>query len=149
MYEIPKIQVPVVLHLINEESIPGKVFVTEDLVSPAGNPEVDDYLNEDPDQFFSFQSDAGAYRLVNKSQVVYMETNQDDAEIKAQTPLDPRSLVIHFVNATTLYGIVYPTLAEEARVSDILNAEGNFTTLFRQGRKLIINLDKVVYVNAN
>jgi len=149
MYEIPKIQVPVVLHLINEESIPGKVFVTEDLVSPAGNPEVEDYLNEDPDPFFSFQSDAGAYRLVNKAQLVYIETEQDDAEIRAQTPLEPKTIVVHFENATTLYGVIYPTLAEESRVSDILNAEGNFTTLYRQGKKLIINLDKVVYVNAN
>lgn len=149
MYEIPKIQVSIVVHLVNEESIPGSVFVTEDLVSPGGNPEVEDYLNLDPDKFFSFRSDAGAYRLINKSHVVYIETDQTDHEASAQTPLEPRSLVVHFTNAITLYGVVFPTLAEEARVSDILNAEGNFMTLYRQGKKLIVNLDKVVYVNAN
>ncbi len=149
MYEIPKIQVPVVLHLINEESIPGSVYVTEDLVSPGGNPEVEDYLNQDGDRFISFQSDAGAYRLINKHQIVYIETQQTDDEAKGQTPLEPRSLVVHFTNATTLYGVVYPTMAEESRVSDILNEEGSFLTVYRQGLKLIVNLDQVVYANAN
>jgi len=149
MYEIPKIQVPVVLHLVNEESIPGSVFVTEDLVSPGGNPEVEDFLNDDPDPFFSFKSNAGAYRLINKAHLVYLETDQDESEIREQTPLEPRSLIIHFTNASTLYGVVYPTLAEESRVSDILNAEGGFITIFRQGAKIIINRDQVVYVNAN
>lgn len=149
MYEIPKIQVPVTLHLINEESIPGSVYVTEDLISPGGNPEVEDYLNQDKGRFISFQSDAGAYRLINREQIIYIETHQTDDEAKGQTPLEPRAMVVHFLNATTLYGVVYPTLAEESRVSDILNSEGSFMTLFRQGTKLIVNLDKVVYVNAN
>ncbi len=149
MYEIPKIQVPVILHLINEESIPGGIFVTEDLLSPAGNPEIEDYLNEDEDRFFSFQSEGGAYRLINKNHLLYVETQQTDEEIKSQTPLEPRALVVHFTNATTLFGIVYPTLAEEARVSDVLNSEGHFFTIYRQETKLIVNSDKVVYVNAN
>ena len=38
MYEVPKISVPVSLHLINEETIPGKLFVSEDQFSPEGNP---------------------------------------------------------------------------------------------------------------
>lgn len=149
MYDIPKIQVEVTLHLTNEESIPGRIFVTEDLVSPAGNPDIEEYLNDDPDRFFSFQSDAGAYRLINKQHVVYIETDQDDAEAKTTTLLEPRALVVHFASATTLYGVVYPTLAEESRVSDILNAEGGFMTIYRQGALIILNTEQVVYVNAN
>ena len=45
MYEIPKQQVPVVLYLANGETIRGKVFVAEELVSPAGNPDIDEFLN--------------------------------------------------------------------------------------------------------
>lgn len=149
MYEIPKLQVPIVLSLINDEHIPGKMFITEDLMSPAGNPEVEDFLNDDPDYFFSFESDAGAYRLINKAQVVHIETNQDDSEIRSQTPLEPKPLVVHFANDTTIYGVVFPTLAEEQRVSDILNQEHDFITIYRQGRKVIINRNLVVYVNAN
>lgn len=149
MYEIPKIQVPIILHLVNDESIPGSVFVTENLMSPAGNPEIADYLNLDEDRFFSFRSNAGAYRLINKAQVIYIETEQTDEEAKSQTPLEARSLVIHFTNATTVYGEVYPTLVEESRVSDIINQRGSFMTMYRQGTKLVANLEKVVYVNAN
>ena len=149
MYEIPKIQVPVTVQLVNNESITGHMFVTEDLVSPGGNPEVEDFLNTDSDYFFSFQSDRGAYRLVNKSQVVTIETDQSDEEIRSQTPLPPRSLVVHFTNGMTLYGHVYPLMAEESRVSDILNQKGDFISLFREGRKVIVNRGQVVYANAS
>lgn len=149
MYEIPKLQVPIVLNLVNDESIPGKMFMTEDMLSPAGNPEIEDFLNQDADEFFSFQSDAGAYRLVNRRKIVYIETSQDDAEIRAQTPLEPRALVLHFTNDTTLYGLVFPTQAEESRVSDVLNQPDNFFTVYRQGHKIVVNRDQVVYANAN
>ncbi|XOV87925.1 MAG: hypothetical protein ACFHX7_23705 [Pseudomonadota bacterium] len=149
MYEIPKIQVPVVLSLVSEETIPGKMFITEDLVSAAGMPDVSMFLNDDPDLFFSFQSDAGAYRLINKRQVVYIETQQDDAEIRSQTLLEPRSLVLHFINETTVYGLIYPMLAEESRVSDLLNDRYSFISIYRQGKRIIVNRDQIVYVNAN
>lgn len=149
MYEIPKIHVPITLHLVNDEAIPGKMFVSEDLVSPGGNPEVEDYLNEDQDSFFSFESDAGAYRLINKQQVVYIETEQDDTEARDQTPLEPRPLVVHFTSHATIYGVVFPTLAEESRVSDILNQQAPFITLYRHGKKLVVNRSQIIYVNAN
>ncbi len=149
MYEIPKIQVPVVLSLINEETIPGMMFITEDLVSASGSPDVSMFLNDDPDHFFSFQSDAGAYRLINKRQVVYIETQQDDEEIRTQTLLEPRSLVLHFINETTVYGLIYPMLAEESRVSDLLNDRYSYISIYRQGKKIIVNRDQIVYVNAN
>ena len=148
MYEIPKIHVPIVLSLVNDESIAGKIFITEDIVSPAGNPDVEEYLNNDSNHFFSFESDSGAYRLINKAQVVYIETHQDDLEVKTQTPIEPRSLVVHFANDTTLDGVVYPTLTEESRVSDILNHTNDFITLYSQGKKIVINRSLIVYANA-
>ena len=149
MYEIPKISVAVEVLLVDNETISGNMFVTEDLVSAGGNPLIEEFLNEDEDRFFPFESDAGAYRLINKHQVVYLRTEQSDSEIKEQTPIKPRNLVAHFTNDRTIYGLVYPTLQEESRVSDILNEEGSFLTVYRQGLKLIVNLDQVVYANAN
>lgn len=149
MYEIPKLQVPITLCLVNDESIPGNMFISDDLVSASGNADIETFLNREEDRFFSFESDAGAYRLVNRDQVVYIETSQDDAEIRAQTPLEPRALVLHFINDTTIYGVVFPTLAEESRVSDILNERGDFFTIYRQSRKIIVNRNQIVYANAN
>lgn len=149
MYEIPKIEVPVQINLINNESLNGKMFIAEDLISAAGNPEIDEFLNEDPDLFFAFQSDGGVYRLINKHQITFIRTNQDDSEIKSQTPLEPRSMVVHFDSRDTIYGVVYPTLAEESRVSDILNQEDNFVTVYQNSQKLIINRNQIVYVNSN
>lgn len=149
MYEIPKIAVPIVLHLSNDESIPGSVWVTEDLLSTNGTPLIEDFLNQEEDVFFSFRSDAGAFRLINKEHIIFVETEQDDTEVKSATPFAPSTMVAHFANAQTLYGVVYPTLAEETRVSDFLNQPLKFLVLYRQQQKIIFNRDLVVYANAN
>ncbi|MEM7364493.1 MAG: hypothetical protein AAF525_10750 [Pseudomonadota bacterium] len=149
MYEVPKISVPVNLHLINDETIPGKLFISGDQFTPDGHPDISQFLNEEPTFFFSYESDAGAYRLINKHQLVFLETDQDDTEIKQRTPLTPKSLVLHFRNDTTLFGTVYPTTAEASRVSDLLNEDSDFLTVYRQGQKIIVNRAQIVYVNAN
>ena len=149
MYEIPKIVVPIVLHLSNDESIPGSVWLTEDLMSEEGNPLLEEFLNQKDDIYFSFQSDAGAFRLINKEHIIFIETEQDDSEIKKTTPFAPSTMVAHFANAQTLYGVVYPTLAEETRVSDFLNQPLNFLVLYRQQQKIVFNRNLVVYANAN
>ncbi|MDA0272537.1 MAG: hypothetical protein O3C68_04725 [Proteobacteria bacterium] len=102
MYEIPKISVPVEVLLVNNETITGNVFITEDLLSAQGNPLIEELLNEDDDRFFPFESMAGAYRLLNKHQVVYLRTQQSDMEVRAQTPIKPRNLVAHFTNDRTI-----------------------------------------------
>ena len=94
MFEIPKILVQAEFHLFDQETINGRMFVTEDLVTAAGNPSIEDYFNHDSDLFFPFESDNGAYRLINKRLLTFIRTVQDDAEILSQTPLDPKSLVV-------------------------------------------------------
>ena len=149
MYEIPKISVPVEILLMSTETISGNMFVTEDLVSAGGNPLVEEFLNEDEDTFFPFASTAGAYRLINKNHVVFIRTEQDDTEVKENTPIAPKNLVAHFTNDQTVYGLVYPTLAEESRVSDIINEHHVFISIYQNGQKLIVNKNHIVYVNAN
>ena len=149
MYEIPKISVPVELLLMDSETVEGTMFVTEDLLSAEGNPLVEEFLNENPVHFFPFESSAGAYRLINKDHLIMVKSSQDDEEIKNQTPLPPKNLVVHFTNARTVYGIVYPTLAEESRVSDIINQKDVFIVLYQNGQKLIINRNHIIYINAN
>ncbi len=149
MYEIPKISVPVVVHLVNDESIPGSIWITENLISAGGDPLVEEFLNQETDNFFSFESDAGAFRVINKGQITYIETNQDDSEASAQTPHTPVSLVAHFVNGQALYGVVLPTMVEETRVSDLLNQTRDFLVLYRQNQKIVFNRNLIVYANAH
>lgn len=149
MYEIPKISVAVELLLVNNETITGNMFVTEDIVSAGGNPLVEEFLNEDGDQFFPFESSAGVYRLINKQQVVFIRTEQTDSETKEKTPIEPKNLVAHLTNERTIYGLVYPTLAEESRVSDIINENVDFIAIYQDGLKIIINRRHVIYVSAN
>ena len=149
MYEIPKLAVSVELLLTNNETITGRMFVTEDLMSAAGNPQIEDFLNEDTDRFFPFESKAGAYRLINKRQVMTIRTQQSDAEVKDQTSIKPKNLVAHFEGDRTIYGLVYPTQVEEARVSDIINEELEFIAIYQNGQKVIVNRDQIIYVNAN
>ena len=149
MYEIPKIEVPVEILLVNEESLEGKMFVTEDLLSAAGSPQLEELLNESDDVFFPFVSPAGAYRLINKNHVVLIKCDEDDSEARSQTPIPPRNLVAHFTIQRTVYGVVYPTLAEESRVSDIINQSREFFVIYQNGQKLIVNTEHIIYVNAN
>lgn len=69
--------------------------------------------------------------------------------MKTQTPLPPRNLVMHFTNDRTVFGVVYSTLAEETRASDIINQDEQFLVLYQNGQKLVINRDHIIYVNAN
>ena len=149
MYEIPKISVAVELLLVNNETITGNMFVTEDIVSAGGNPLMEEFLNEDGDQFFPFESSAGVYRLINKQQVVFIRTDQTDSETKEKTPIEPKNLVAHLTNERTIYGLVYPTLAEESRVSDIINENVDFIAIYQDGLKIIINRRHVIYISAN
>ena len=142
MYEIPKIAVSVELLLTDNETISGNMFVTEDLVSAGGNPQVADLLNEGEDQFFPFESTAGA-------QVIYIRTEQTDTEVKAQTPIKPKNLVAHFTDNRTIYGVVYPTLAEESRVSDLVNETEMFISIYQNDKEVIVNKTHIIYVNAN
>ena len=149
MYEIPKINVPVEVLLVNNETITGNMFITEDLLSAQGNPLIEEFLNEDGDRFFPFESTAGAYRLLNKHQVIYIRTEQSDVEVREQTPIKPRNLVAHFTNDRTIYGLVYPTMAEESRVSDIINEDVDFIAIYQNAQKVIVNRNHIIYVNAN
>lgn len=149
MYEIPKISVRVELRLMNGETVKGNMFVTDDLVSATGKPLIEDFLNEDPDHFFPFESNDHSYRLINKDHLILVKIEQNDDEVRNQTPLPAKRLVVYFTNNRTVFGMVYPTLAEESRVSDIINQKQVFIVVYQDRHKLIINRNHIVYVNAS
>ena len=149
MYEIPKIATPVVINLVNDETISGFIWLTENFISSTGEASIEALLNQDEDRFFSFQSDAGAFRLINKQHVTFIETETDDTEIISRSTISPTTMVAHFVNAQTLFGMIYPSLPEESRVSDFLNLKSDFLVVYRQQKKIILNRNLIVYANAN
>ena len=149
MYEIPKIATPVVINLVNDETISGFIWLTENFISSTGEERIEALLNQDEDRFFSFQSDAGAFRLINKQHVTFIETETDDTEIISRSTISPTTMVAHFVNEQTLFGMIYPSLPEESRVSDFLNLKSDFLVVCRQQKKIILNRNLIVYANAN
>lgn len=149
MYEIPKIATPVVINLVNDETISGFIWLTENFISSTGEARIEALLNQDEDRFFSFQSDAGAFRLINKQHVTFIETETDDTEIISLSTISPTTMVAHFVNEQTLFGMIYPSLPEESRVSDFLNLKSDFLVVCRQQKKIILNRNLIVYANAN
>jgi len=149
MYEIPKIATPVVINLVNDETISGFIWLTENFISSTGQARIEALLNQDEDRFFSFQSDAGAFRLINKQHVTFIETETDDTEIISLSTISPTTMVAHFVNEQTLFGMIYPSLPEESRVSDFLNLKSDFLVVYRQQKKIILNRNLIVYANAN
>ena len=149
MYEIPKIATPVVINLVNDETISGFIWLPENFISSTGEARIEALLNQDEDQFFSFQSDAGSFRLINKQHVTFIETETDDTEIISRSTISPTTMVAHFVNEQTLFGMIYPSLPEESRVSDFLNLKSDFLVVYRQQKKIILNRNLIVYANAN
>lgn len=149
MYEIPKIATPVVINLVNDETISGFIWLTENFISSTGEARIEALLNQDEDRFFSFQSDAGAFRLINKQHVTFIETETDDTEIISRSTISPTTMVAHFVNEQILFGMIYPSLPEESRVSDFLNLKSDFLVVYRQQKKIILNRNLIVYANAN
>jgi|TARA_B110000967_G_scaffold140832_1_gene143909 hypothetical protein len=149
MYEIPKIATPVVINLVNDETISGFIWLTENFISSTREARIEALLNQDEDRFFSFQSDAGAFRLINKQHVTFIETETDDTEIISRSTISPTTMVAHFVNEQTLFGMIYPSLPEESRVSDFLNLKSDFLVVYRQQKKIILNRNLIVYANAN
>jgi hypothetical protein len=149
MYEIPKIATPVVINLVNDETISGFIWLTENFISSTREARIEALLNQDEDRFFSFQSDAGAFRLINKQHVTFIETETDDTEIINRSTISPTTMVAHFVNEQTLFGMIYPSLPEESRVSDFLNLKSDFLVVYRQQKKIILNRNLIVYANAN
>lgn len=149
MFEVPTITVAVTLILTNDERIPGTFFVTNDRISAGGNPAIEDVLNDQRDLFVSFESDVGAFRLINKRHIIFIETQQNDQEIRSLTPHQPQSLILHFAHDHTLFGVIYPTEQAYTRASDLLNDPSQFLTLYRQGTKFIFNRDMIIYANAS
>ena len=50
MYETPKIGVSIEVLLVNNETITGNRFITEDLASAQRNPLIEEFLNENDDR---------------------------------------------------------------------------------------------------
>ena len=135
--------------MVNDETISGFIWLTENFISSTGEARIEALLNQDEDRFFSFQSDAGAFRLINKQHVTFIETETDDTEIISRSTISPTTMVAHFVNEQTLFGMIYPSLPEESRVSDFLNLKSDFLVVYRQQKKIILNRNLIVYANAN
>jgi hypothetical protein len=72
------------------------------------------------------QSDVGAFRLISKRHIIFVETQQTDQEISRLTPQEQT----------------------HTRVSELLNDPCQFQAVYRQGTKFIFNRDLVIYANA-
>jgi len=98
MYEIPKIATPVVTKLVNDETISGFIWLTENYISSTGEARIKTLLNQYENRFFSCESDAGPFRLINKQHITFIETETDDTEIISRSTISPTTLVADFVN---------------------------------------------------
>ena len=148
MYEIPKIATPVVTKLVNDETISGFIWLTENYISSTREARIKTLLNQYENRFFSCESDAGPFRLINKQHITFIETETDDTEIISRSTISPTTLVAHFVNKQTLFGMIYLSIPEESRMSDFLNLKSNFLIAYRQ-QKNNFNRNLIVYANAN
>ena len=132
MYEIPKIAVAVVIHMTNDESVSGSLWITEQFISASGRPLIEDFLNQDGDNFFSFESDMGAFRLINKAHITYIETNQDDRKnwSQARNVVEPNAII---------HGVATGCLTTNSSISDSRgNTFGIQTGLHNGGPRFVV-----------
>jgi hypothetical protein len=117
-------------------------------IGPSDNPTIEDILNGKRDLFMSLKSDVGAFRLISKRPIVFVETQRNGQEIRSLTPHEPQSLVLRFIHAHTLFGAIYPTEQTHIRVSERLNDPSEFQAIYRQGTQFNFNRDLVIYASA-
>ncbi|MDH5738643.1 MAG: hypothetical protein OEZ23_10065 [Gammaproteobacteria bacterium] len=149
LYEVPKESVPVEITLINGEALRGEVYLYKDLDAPSGTRPLETLLCVDPDPFLPFKSNSGTYRLINKHQIVFIRTFESDEAIKGRTPWPAKSLVVYFISEQSMYGTIYPTVAEETRVSDIFNSGDLFIAIYHDRQKIVINRNHILYISSN
>ncbi len=146
-YQVPKKRVAVVA-MLGGESLSGAVFLSERALSYTGEPLLEDFLNSDRGRFFPFESDEGGYSLVNREQLIYLES-PEGAFDPPDTDLlpEPSTVTVFFSSGDAVQGEIYPDLPQDARrVSDYFNQEARFLPMYRDRRKIIVNTAHVLYV---
>ena len=136
MYEIPKIATPVVINLVNDETISGFIWLTENFISSTGDAVLRPYSIRMKIDFFH-------------SKAMQARSDSLTSNMLRLSKQKPTTMVAHFVNEQTPFGMIYPSLPEESRVSDFLNLKSDFLVVCRQQKKIILNRNLIVYANAN
>jgi len=147
-YQIPKLRVDVTAALIGGAELRGAVFISENALSYTGKPRLEDFLNNEPARFFPFRTADGSYSLLNKEQLMYLKTSEEDFdEHDADMGPEPKAVEVFFPHGPSLKGEVFPDLPEYAqRVSDFFNQDARFLPMYQGKRKVILNTSCVLYV---
>ena len=145
-YKVPKLEIEVVVDLLGGGLVKGSIFLNESLITYMGDPSLDDLLNgEEP--FFPFRHKDGQVSLINKHNVIYLKTWEQDA-LELVIPTKHLEVEIFFVNGESIAGTIHSDLPEDALwVSDFLNQEMHFLAIYRDDQKIIMNKDHILYIN--
>ncbi len=142
-YQIPKLKIDVKLALLDEEIESGCVFLTE---TYRGEATLESFLNHEGERFFPFRQEEGQVRLINKNNVVYLETDETEP-VEKELLSSPIGIEVVINQNMRVKGLIYSNLpADTLRVSDYINQDDRFLAIYAESGKYIVNMDRVLYV---
>lgn len=147
-FKIPKVAVPVVLHMAPVDEIHGEIFL--DFASSQGYSvqHLLDYFNSQA-PFFPIRTSSNSV-LVSKNSLIWIEVPRLLQEFQEETSVmlaERREVLIHTDQIDEMKATIILDLPEPyGRTLDLLNKKERFIVIIRNESVVILNLDHVTKI---
>jgi hypothetical protein len=147
-YKIPKLTVPVVLHVVPASEIQGDIFLDFSSSQGTSVQHVLEYFNTDS-PFFPLRTDSGSV-LVSKHSILWIEVPLLLKEFQEETSVklaERREVLIQTDEIEEIKATIVLDLPEAyGRTLDLLNKKENFIVMIRSETLMILNLHHVTKI---
>ena len=143
VYRVEKTELPVVVFQADGSIMKGVVFLSSSAYSHTGKQTLLDLMRE-PEEFFPFRSEAGAFHVANKKTITHIRFEPQE-DVCAYDSLGTREDVdIIFIGGEELSGTVTIEMPEgRGRLFDFLNAMQGFFLLENQEAHYLVNVAQI------
>ena len=147
VYRVEKTELPVVVFQADGSVMKGVVFLSASAYSHTGQQTLLDLMKE-PEDFFPFRSEAGAFCVANKTTITHIRFDPPEEASAYESLGDREDVDIKFVGGEQLSGTLTIEMPEgRNRLFDFLNAMNGFFLLQNQEAFYLVNVAQIRDVN--
>jgi len=147
VYRVEKTELPVVIFQADGSVMKGVVFLSANAYNHMGQQTLLDLMKE-PEDFFPFRSEAGAFCVANKTTITHVRFDPSEEAPAYESLGDREDVDIKFVGGEQLSGTVTIEMPEgRNRLFDFLNAMSGFFLLQNQEAFYLVNIAQIRDVN--
>lgn len=147
VYRVEKTELPVVIFQADGSVMKGVVFLSASAYNHMGQQTLLDLMKE-PENFFPFRSEAGAFCVANKTTITHIRFDPPEETSAYDSLGDREDVDVKFVGGEQLSGTVTIEMPEgRNRLFDFLNAMSGFFLLQNQEAFYLVNVAQIRDVN--